>query len=462
MLIPGAMRDQPGSWHPAILLVYLLVSANLTVRDTNMLSDTTIRGLKPAAKGFKKSDGGGLYIFVKPNGSKLWRLSYRFDEKQKTLAGGTYPATGLADAREWRAKAKAQLEKGQDPGEVRKAEKRAARAATANTFETVAKAWLASIRPQWSDRYAALVVGRFDNDVFPKIGKLPIATIDGPTLREMLKVIEDRGAIEFAHRIRAHCGSIFRFAIAEGKATSDPSVAIAEAQPKPKPVVHRPRVKASEMAGFFAKFARDEGHELTHLALRWTILTIVRTQETRFALKGELEGIGGPAPQWRISPERMKMSNEHIVPLSRQAIALLPRILDLSGDSEFLFPMPGTKKGVISENRMLDCMYRMGYRGKATVHGFRGLASTVLNEETRIDDRGENVRMWDADWIERQLAHVEQDEVRGAYNAAEWIGPRRRMMQWWADWLEQQEEAGRNLPQRPATSSERIRLALVG
>jgi integrase len=134
----------------------------------------------------------------------------------------------------------------------------------------------------------------------------------------------------------------------------------------------------------------------------------------------------------------MKMKNEHIVPLSRQAVALLPRIFELSGGSKYLFPVPGTKKGVISENRMLDCMYRMGYRGKATVHGFRGLASTVLNEATRFD--GEDpVRRWDSDWIERQLAHVEENDVRGAYNAAEWIGPRRRMLQWWADWLDTQE-----------------------
>lgn len=265
---------------------------------------------------------------------------------------------------------KANLERGKDPGEVKKAEKRQSLATKSNAFEAVARAWLSSVRPRRSDRYAALVLGRFENNVFPKIGKLPISIIDGPTLRAMLKPIEDRGAVEFAHRIRAHCGNVFRFAIADGKATSDPSTAITSAQPKPRPVVHRPRVKARETPEFFSRFAKDKGHELTHLALRWTILTIVRTQETRFALKDELEGLGGPAPLWRIPPECMKMQNEHIVPLSRQAVALLPAILELSGNSDFLFPMPGTKKGVTSENRVLDCMYRMGYRGKATVHSF--------------------------------------------------------------------------------------------
>lgn len=426
-----------------------------------MLTDATIRGIKPASRPFKRSDNGGLHLLVTPNGAKVWKLAYRFGEKQKTLSGGAYPATGLADARKWRDSVKSLLAKGFDPIEVQKAEKRAAKAAVKNTFEAVARAWLANIRPQWSERYTALVVGRFENDVFPKIGKLPIATIDGPTVRNMLKPIEERGAVEFAHRIRAHCGCVFRYAIADGKATTDPSAAIAAAQPRPRPVKHRARVKAREMPDFFARFAVDQGHELTHLALRWTILTIVRTQETRFAMKDELEGLGGPSPQWRIPPERMKMASEHIVPLSQQAVALLPRILELSGNSKFLFPVPGTKKGVISENRMLDCLYRMGYRGKATVHGFRGLASTVLNEETRIDDRGDAVRMWDPDWIERQLAHVEEDEVRGAYNAAEWIGPRSRMLQWWADWLDLQERGGSNPPGMTVPNAERPRLYVV-
>lgn len=195
-----------------------------------MLSDAAIRALKPSGSEFKKSDSGGLHILVKPSGSKLWRLSYRFGQKQKTLTGGSYPATSLADARKWRDEAKATLAKGLDPDVVQKADKQAARDAVSNTFEAVARKWLASIRPQWSDRYAALVVGRFENDVFPKIGSLPIASVDGPTLREMLKSIEDRGAIEFAHRIRAHCGNVFRFAIADGTAKSDPSAAIADAQ----------------------------------------------------------------------------------------------------------------------------------------------------------------------------------------------------------------------------------------
>ncbi|CAN5626322.1 tyrosine-type recombinase/integrase [soil metagenome] len=410
-----------------------------------MLTDIVIRALKPAKKEFKKADSGGLHLLIKPTGAKLWRLAYRFNDKQKTLVGGKYPAVGLAEARTWRETNKAILARGQDPREVQLAEEAQVRAVTEDTFENLSLAWLAAIRPQWSERYAALVAQRFENDLFPKIGHLPITEVDGPKLRAALKIVEDRGAIEFARRMRAHCGRVFRYAIADGKAKVDPSLGIADAQPKPKPKKHRARVKALGMPLFFSRLAQDNGHELTHLALRWTVLTIVRTQETRFGLKEELEGLGGSSPQWRISAERMKMSNEHIVPLSRQAVALLPRIIELSGDSPSLFPVPGTKKGVISENRMLDCMYRLGYKGTATVHGFRGLASTVLNEETRIDESGETVRKWDSDWIERQLSHVDENEARGAYNAAEWIGPRRRMLQWWADWLDAQEAAGLKL-----------------
>lgn len=410
-----------------------------------MLTDAAIRALKPGAKEFKKADSGGLHLLIKPSGAKLWRLAYRFDNKQKTLIGGRYPHVPLVAARAWRDKAKAMLEQGFDPRAVTIEEEERARAISEDTFEKLARAWLANIRPQWSERYADLVRGRFENDVFPEIGHVPITEVDGPKLRAVLKIVEDRGAIEFARRIRAHCGCVFRYAIAEGKAKHDPSPGIAEAQPMPKKKKHRARIKALGMPTFFARLAMDGGHELTHLALRWTLLTIVRTQETRFALKEELEGLDSPSPQWRIPPERMKMENEHIVPLSRQALTLLPRILELSGDSKWLFPVPGTKRGVISENRMLDCLYRLGYKGTATVHGFRGLASTVLNEETRIDENGEVVRRWDSDWIERQLAHVEEDDVRGAYNAAEWIGPRRRMLQWWADWLDIQEATGAKL-----------------
>ena len=195
-------------------------------------------------------------------------MSYRFDGKQKTLADGVYPTVGLASARKWRDEVKQQLSVGQDPGQIQKAANAKKRQARADTFEVNAREWLSSIRPQWSDRYAALVLSRFENDVFPVIGKFPIAEVDPLQLRAMLKRVEDRGAVEFAHRIRAHCGCVFRFAIANSRTAVDPSAQIAGAQPKPKPVVHRARVKASDMPDFFLRSAKDDGAELTKLALR--------------------------------------------------------------------------------------------------------------------------------------------------------------------------------------------------
>lgn len=403
-----------------------------------MLSDTAIRNMKPVAAPQKKADGGGLFILVQPapGGAKLWRLSYRFGGKQKTLSGGAYPATGLADARRWRDQCKALLAAGEDPGAARKAAKIEAAAST-TTFEILARQWLAMMMPHWENNYGPKVFARFENDVFPEIGGEEIASIDGPRLLTVLRKVEDRGSIETAHRLRAHIGKVFRFAISEGKATRDPSRDIIDAQKRPMPKRHRARFRADELPTFFHRLSLDPGTEMTHLALRWTLLTWVRSGETRAAEWSEIAD-----DVWRIPAARMKMGFEHIVPLPAQAVALLPRIRELAAGSRWLFPVPFTKRGYISEHRMLDCMYRMGYRGTATVHGFRGLASTWANEETRADESGDLVRRWDSDWIERQLAHVEQNEVRGAYNAAEWLGARRRMLAAWGAFLESQEAIG--------------------
>jgi integrase len=208
---------------------------------------------------------------------------------------------------------------------------------------------------------------------------------------------------------------------------------------RPPPVKHRAKVEARDLPDFFAKLARDEGERMSHLALRWTMLTMVRTQETRFAAWEEIEGLDGDQPLWRIPPNRMKMRTEHVVPLSRQAVALLKEIYaanpfraaGIARLGKFLFPVASSNSGTISENRMLDIMYRMGLRGKATVHGFRGLASTVLNESGEFE----------ADWIEMQLAHVARG-VRAVYNAARYLMLRREMMQWWADYLDAAEAKG--------------------
>lgn len=406
-----------------------------------MLSDAQIRSLKAGPKPTKHSDSGGLFILVNPDGKKHWRLTYRFAGKQKLLSGGPYPIVKLADARKWRDEAKGHLLEGRDPSTIRKAEKKALAAKGQDAFEIVANEWLHTRSRVWSERYARITRTRLEQDIFPGLGSVPIAEIDPVMLLTELRKIEQRGSVEMAHRIRNHIGEVFRYGIATQRCRSDPSRDIAPAMMRPAPVKHRAKVDARELPQFFAKLAQDEGTAMSHLALRWTMLTMVRTQETRFATWSEIEGLDGGQPLWRITPDRMKMRSEHLVPLSRQAVALLKEIetanvFRTAGNArlgKFLFPVATSKSDVISENRMLDILYRMGLRGKATVHGFRGLASTVLNESGEFEP----------DWIEVQLAHVARG-VRAAYNSARYLAHRRIMMQWWADYLERAEKAGMN------------------
>lgn len=352
-----------------------------------MLTNVAINAFKPAEKPYKKSDGGGLFLLVQPNGSKIWRFAYRFEGKQKLLSGGPFPQTSIAAARAWRKKMKHQLGLGLDPA-----------------------------------------VGKFD-----------IAEITPRQMLEALRKIEARGSIEMARRIKNHCSEIFRYAIPDGRCDGDPCRDLGPAMMKPAPVKHRSKIAVKDLPAFYVKLNADGGARLSHLALRWIMLTMVRTQETRFAEWDEFENLDGLEPMWRISPQRMKMRSEHLVPLPKQALDLLDEIRDLNvyraaGNmrlGRYLFPVPTAKTLVISENRMLDIMYRMGLRGKATVHGFRGLASTVLNE----------TGLFEADWIEHQLAHQPRG-VRAAYNSARYLAHRRPMMQWWADFLENAEAEG--------------------
>ena len=410
-------------------------------RDSSldMLTDVALKAFKPESKPFKRSDGGGLFILVQPNGSKLWRFAYRFGGKQQLLSGGQYPRVGLRAARAWREAVKTQLSLGLDPSAERRNEKSLAVLKSSNPFQDVAREWLETRKLSWAPRYAALVIGRLEADIFPVFGKHEISAITPRIVLDAIRRIEARGSIEMAHRVKNHCSEIFRFAIPDGRCESDPCRDLHPAMAKPKPVRHRAKVSARDLSAFYTKLNADEGERLSHLALRWTMLTMVRTQETRFAEWSEFEDLEGPEPMWRISPERMKMRSEHLVPLPPQALSLLDEIRELNvflkaGNMQlgkYLFPVAHSKSRVISENRMLDIMYRIGLRGKATVHGFRGLASTVLNESG----------LFQADWIEHQLAHQPRG-VRAAYNSAQYLAHRRPMLEWWADYLDAAERKG--------------------
>jgi integrase len=381
------------------------------------LTDTQIRNAKPKGKAYKLSDGGGMYLLVMPDGRRYWRLDYRFAGKRRTVALGVYPTVSLSTARARRADARALLAKSIDPSVVKRATKRAAKLASENTFEAVAREWIAKQRNRLAPRYCALLLARLEADIFPEIGSRPIADIDAPEVLEALRKVEKRGVIETARRLRQTCGQIFRYAIVTGRAKYDPSAALRGALGSPgRPRGHR-AMAVHEVPNFLNALENYDGDQRTHLALRLMLLTFARTTELRGAQWSEFENLEGNEPLWRIPAERMKMKREHIVPLAPQAVAVLRELRASPGSdsSPFLFASPSLE-GYMSNNTMLYALYRMGYHGRATVHGFRAMASTALNEMG-----------FRPDVIERQLAHQEQNTVRAAYNRAEYLGERRAM-----------------------------------
>jgi integrase len=394
-----------------------------------ILTDTHIRNAKPKAKSYKVSDGGGMYLLVKPDGARYWRLDYRFAGKRRTLALGVYPTTTLSKARTSRDEAKTLLAEGTDPGAMKRATKRAARLSVENSFEAIARECLAKQRNRLSPRYFNLLLARLEGDVFPHIGSRPVADVDAPELLEVLRKVEKRNALETARRLRQICGQVFRYAIATGIAKYDPSAALRGALSSPgKPRGHK-AMPLSEVPTFLRLLANYDGDVRTRLALRLMVLTFARTTELRAAQWPEIEDLDGINPLWRIPTDRTKMKRQHIVPLAPQAVTLLNGLRSLPGSqaSPFLFPSP-SREGCISNNTMLYALYRLGYHSRATVHGFRAMASTALNE-----------RGFRADVIEHQLAHQEQNAIRAAYNRAEYLGERKAMMKYWADLLDTME-----------------------
>jgi integrase len=386
------------------------------------LTDVKCRNAKGKIRPHKLSDGGGLHLLVNTDGAKYWRLAYRWHGKQRTLALGVYPTVGLMDARTARDDAKRSLAANVDPSQVKRERKRAAKVAAGNTFEAVAREWHQNWKGARTPYYAGQILRRLEADVFPTIGRRPIAELEPSELLDMLRKVEKRGVNETARRLKQLVSQIFRFAIVTSRAKRDPSADLKDAlRATGEPQRHR-AMPLLELPAFLQKLETYSGENQTKLALKLVTLTFLRTTELRAGKWNELEDLDGKSPQWRVPGERMKMRLEHLVPLSHQAVAVLHELRTLSGTSPYIFPSP-SKEGCMSSNTMLYALYRMGYHGRATTHGFRGVASTILNESN----------LFNRDWIERQLAHVERNEVRRAYNAAEWMPDRRRMMQWWAD-----------------------------
>ena len=386
------------------------------------LSDAKVRNAKPRAKAHKIADGEGLFLLIMPSGSKYWRLKYFFADKEKLLALGVYPEIGLADARERRAQARKVLAAGNDPGEAKKEAKRLVTLNSANSFEVVAREWFEKRKHEWASSNADTILFRLENHIFPKLGPRPIADITAPDILAMLRVVEGRGTLELARRLMQYCGQIFMYAIVTGRAQRNPVPDLRGALKTPV-VKHYSFLQETDLPPYLKKVEAYDGSLQTKLALRFLMLTFVRTKELRGA---QWQEIDWEKAEWRIPAERMKMKELHVVPLSSQAIALLRELEKLSGHRQYIFPNEHNPTTFMSENTMLYALYRMGYHSRTTGHGFRSTASTILNENG-----------FHADVIERQLAHNERNSVRAAYNHAQYLPERRKMMQWWADYIDE-------------------------
>nr|SPS05119.1 putative prophage P4 integrase [Candidatus Nitrotoga fabula] len=387
------------------------------------LTELQIKNVKASDKPVKLSDSEGLYLLVQPNGAKYWRLAYRFAGKQKTLALGVYPRESLADARNKRNDARKVLANGADPGEVRKAANAAKVALANNSFEIVASEWLSKFSANWKESHTRTIKGRLKNDVFPWVGARPIGDISAPELLTVLRRVESRGALSTAHTVRSICGQIFRYAIATGRAQRDPAADLKGAIP-PCRVQHLAALTDPVKIG---KLMRDidgyAGTFIVRCAFKLAPLVFLRPIELS---RAEWSEICMDKAEWRIPAGKMKMKAAHIIPLSKQAMAILRELQPLTGSGKYLFPNVRTSTKPMAGNTILAAIRNMGYTStEMTAHGFRHMASTLLNEHG-----------FNRDAIERQLAH-KPSGVRATYNAAEYLPERREMMQYWADYLDE-------------------------
>ncbi|MDE9545209.1 tyrosine-type recombinase/integrase [Xenorhabdus bovienii] len=389
------------------------------------LTARQVETVKPQDKDFKLSDGGGLYLLVKVNGSKYWRLKYRIAGKEKLLAIGTFPLVTLAEARKKRDEAKKLIAEGIDPNQDKKQKKLAAQGEINNTFESIAREWYEQRKDRWSVGYRTDMMSAFENDVFPYIGHRPITEIKPLELMEVLSRMEKRGATEKLKKVRQRCGEVWRYAIITGRAEYNPAPDLASAF-IPHKREHYPHLNVNELPEFLKSIDKHMGSQVVRHALRILILTGLRPGELRNL---EWSEVNLEKRTIEISAERMKMRRPHCVPLSDQVVTLFHQLVPISGDYQYVFPSRTNYKKPISEMAMNVMMKRMGYGGRATGHGFRHTMSTILHEQ------GYNTA-----WIEIQLAHVDKNSIRGTYNHAQYLDGRREMLQWYADYMDALEQ----------------------
>jgi len=397
-----------------------------------------VQKAKSKEKSFALFDGGGLFLLVTPSGGKLWRFKYRYNSKPKLLALGTYPEISLIDARKRRDEARAQIAHGIDPGAVRKAQKQAKIEET-ETFEIIAREWQEKFKSKWQEEYADKIMRRLELNVFPLIGLKPIKDIKAPELLAVLRRVESRDALELAHRIRNLCDQIFRYAVATGRTERNPAADLKGAL-KPVKEKHRAAITEPKRVGKLLRAIDSyQGTFVVQCALKFAPLAFVRPGELRHA---EWSEINFENAEWNIPASKMKMKEAHLVPLSRQAIEILRKLHTLTGTGRYVFPSERSSQRPMSENAILVALRIMGYpKEEMSGHGFRAMARTILDEVLQIRP----------DFIEHQLAHAVRDPNGRAYNRTAHLNERRKMMQKWADYLDDIKQGAKVLPFRKIT-----------
>ncbi|HDR9097065.1 TPA: integrase arm-type DNA-binding domain-containing protein [Burkholderia vietnamiensis] len=407
------------------------------------LTDTQIRNARfnPDGTGNRLTDGGRMYLQIVQSGAKYWRMNYRFNGKDKTLALGVYPDVSLAAARRKRDEARERLASGIDPGESKKAEKRTQRLNAENSFEAIAREWHAKYAPTWSEGHGERILRRLEVDAFPWIGGKPIADLAPPDVLDVLRRVEKRGALETAHRLHANIGQACRYAVATGRAQRDITADLRGALP-PVQVEHMAAITdPKQVAELLRAIDGYQGTLPVLCALRLAPLLFQRPGELRAA---EWTEFNLDAATWEIPSDRMKRTKQgkaaggaHIVPLSNQAIAILRELHALTGSGRFVFPSVRTKERPMSDNTVNGALRRLGYDGDTmTGHGFRAMARTILDEVMGVP----------AAIVEAQLAHAVKDPLGRAYNRTAHLPQRREMMQRWADYLDRLKAGAQIIP----------------
>ena len=390
------------------------------------LSDAQIKNAKPQEKDYKLMDGFGLFLLITPTNGKLWRFDYRFDNKRKMLALGAYPSVTLAEARQRREDAKKLLANGIDPGAMKKTLKSTGKELAANTFEVIARPWHLkfSTAGKWSPTHAADIMHRLEKDIFPPLGSRPISEIKPKELLTVLERIVSRGALDSAHRLRHHCGMIFRYAIVHEYAERDIAADLRGALPPVKGGHHAAATTPKDLAPILRSIDDFNGSFIVKSALQLLPLVFCRPGELRAS---EWSEINFDDCIWEIPAERMKMKQPHIVPLSRQAINILKELQPLTGYGRYLFPCHRSPLRCMSNNALNAGLRRLGFtKEEATAHGFRASARTILDEVLKVRP----------DFIEHQLSHSVRDALGTAYNRTSHLDERKKMMQTWADYLD--------------------------